>query len=63
MWFGVPESSILEPLLFNILSFDMFHFLEDFDTAAYVDGSICAGKNAEFVVNNLGQSSTILFDG
>ena len=41
----------------------MFYFLEGFDIANYVDDSTpyCAGKSAEFVVNNLEQSSTILF--
>ena len=42
----------------------MLYFLEDFDTANYEDDSrpYCAGKSAEFVVNNLEQSSTILFE-
>ena len=42
----------------------MFYFLGDFDIANYVDDSTsyCAGNNAEFVVNNLEQSSTILFE-
>ena len=55
MLFGVLQGTGLEPLLFNILSFDMFHLIEDFDIATYVNGSTpcCAGKSAEFVVNNL----------
>ena len=42
----------------------MFYFLEDFDIANYADDSTpyCAGKSTEFVVNNLEQSSTILFE-
>ena len=42
----------------------MIYFLEDFDNANYVDGSTpyCAGKSTEFVVNNLEQSSEILFE-
>ena len=42
----------------------MFYFLEDFDIANYADDSTpyCAGKSAEFVVNNLEQSSAILFE-
>ena len=41
----------------------MFYFLEGFDIANYADDSTpyCAGKSAESVVNNLEQSSTILF--
>ena len=43
--------------------FDMFYFLEDCDVVNDTDDSTpyCAGKSAEFVVNNLEQSSPILF--
>ena len=41
----------------------MFYFLEGFDIANYADDSTpySVGKSAESVVNNLEQSSTILF--
>ena len=43
---------------------DMFYFLEDFDIVNYAHDSTsyCAGKSAEFVVNNLEQSSTTFFE-
>ena len=43
---------------------DMFYFLVDFDIANCADDSTpyCASKSAKFVVNNLEQSSTILFE-
>ena len=61
--FGVAQGSILRFLSFNIFICDMFHFLEDFDIANCADDSTpyCAGKSAEFVVNNLEQPSMILF--
>ena len=61
--FGVPQVSVLGPLLFNICICDMLYFLEDFDIANYADDSTpyTADKNIEFVVNNLEHSSSILF--
>ena len=62
--FGVPQGSILGPLLFNIFICEIINFFEYFDIANYADDSTtyCAGKSAEFVVNNLQQSSTILLE-
>ena len=46
------------------LIFSYVIFLEDFDIANYADDSTpyCAGKSAEFVVNNIEKSSAILFE-
>ena len=58
------HNSILGPLLLNIFICDMSYFLKGFDIANYADGTTpyCAGKKAEFIVNNLEQSLTILFE-
>ena len=63
LFFGVPEGSILGTL-FNIFISVMFYFLEDFDIPNYADDTTqyWAGKSAEFVVNNIEQSLTILFE-
>ena len=61
--FGVPQCSILVPLLLNIFICDMFYFLEDFDIVNYADDSTPynADKNVESVVNNSEHSSSVLF--
>ena len=60
--FGVPQRPVLGP--FFAQYFHMRYFLEDFDIANYEDDTTpyCADKSAKSVVNNLEQSSRILFE-
>ena len=61
--YGVPQSSILGPLLSNIFICDMFYFLEDYEIANYADDTTpySAQRNHQFVIEELEKSSAILF--
>ena len=49
IFYGVPQRSILGPLLFNIHLFDLFYFLEDSDIASYADDTIIYPVNEKKV--------------
>ena len=61
---GVPQGSILEPLLFNIHLCDLFYFLENTDIASYADDNTLysAQKNRETFIDTIETSSQVLFD-
>ena len=60
IFYGVPQSSILSPLLFTTHLCDLFYFLEDLDVGSYADDTTIylVNEKKESVISALEPSSS-----
>ena len=61
--FGVPQVSILEPLLLNIFLSDLFLLTKDVDITSYPDDNTpyIVGDNMDYVITALQNAAASLF--
>ena len=63
IFYGIPQGSILGPLIFNIFLCDLFYFLEGVSVASYADDTTpySANKTNDLVIEEIEHFSEVLF--